>query len=464
MNKSSKFKLLIFLVISIVILIYFSLSIIQAQVKIEGKPDKPPGKNKHPCNNNGNCEGEEYNWRESQDSQPCDDCLPQNYGNLIINQDTLQIVTAFNGNQIYQYKYDPDPINNYNYRVSWASSVTPANGCATVIGDVDNDGQKEIITAVSYMVGERKRGRNKSNTYNHKIYIFEDEDGCPDGLPTWTSRELGELKDWIRQAVIEDVDNDRQKEIVMITWHDIIVYQINWDGLGYNLEPEYQDAFPKYDDTIFSLDVGDADNDSKNELVLAMFNIGAPIIWKYDDQNKKWIETIAEPINVLNPDISFLGIDVVKVRDVDNDPLNEIIAGGNNNTLMIWKWENDESKGKHAYKSKFISDFLEGFTQGVDAGDVDGDGQNEVVVATSGTTEGTNYLHIFKYIDGVYEIVNSLERNDMEFWVKVKDIDNDGKAEIVSSTQGITIYEYDDSGELKKTYNCAFAGINIDVN
>jgi hypothetical protein len=42
--------------------------------------------------------------------------------------------------------------------------------------------------------------------------------------------------------------------------------------------------------------------------------------------------------------------------------------------------------------------------------------------------------------------------------LSVADLDQDGKDEIVSPTQGITVYEFDDFDQLVKTYNSVFGG------
>ncbi|MGB6866717.1 MAG: VCBS repeat-containing protein, partial [Candidatus Aminicenantaceae bacterium] len=170
-----------------------------------------------------------------------------------------------------------------------------------------------------------------------------------------------------------------------------------------------------------------------------------------------WEEHIAEPIpsEYLPNEIDFMGIDVARARDVDNDEFNEIIAGGNNNRLMIWKY-NDNSNNGYDYEFVWASEDLGGFTQGVDAGDLDGFGDIEIAVAASFYNDT---LYIFKYTgENKYQIVNSIARDGADVGLSVADFDGDGKDEIVSSTQGITVYEFDDSNQLVKTYNSVFGG------
>jgi hypothetical protein len=213
--------------------------------------------------------------------------------------------------------------------------------------------------------------------------------------------------------------------------------------------------FADYEYNIFTLDVGDADNDTKNELVLAMFDVGAPIIWKLSESGV-WEETIAETIDVINPRAGYLGIDYTMVRDSDNDGLKEIVCGGNNYRLMIW----EHNPGTGGYDSTYISDDLGRSTEGVDVGDINGDGDNEVVI---GASLDTMYVFAYDDINKTYNIVNSISVGGGFSGLVVSDIDYDGRDEIAAALQGgLRIFDFNGndlhSGYLEETYYSPYGG------
>jgi hypothetical protein len=124
------------------------------------------------------------------------------------------------------------------------------------------------------------------------------------------------------------------------------------------------------------VDVGDADNDGLNEIVLAAFDTNSAVILESLGSDIWGDEKMSEP----TPE--NVAIDYAKVRNADNIPGNEIVAGGNNNRLMIWKYNNMTEEGE--YDLVFITEEdLGGFTQGVNAGDIDDDGLNEAIILDS---------------------------------------------------------------------------------
>jgi len=460
MKKFRNLKLLGLVGVIVLALVFVGINVVQAQVKAKGKP---PGKGKPPkitCNNNDICEYGEYDYNLEHESQPCDDCKLKDYDSLQIIQETGLQIVGLNGNQsidkVFQFKFE-----SQQYQDTWASKIMNDGYLFYAdIVDLNSDGGKKIIALTQYQYQYKEgKGKKAKNYYYYdcKIFMFENDS---DGEPDYKSEHFGYANRQVRHVLIADVNNNGLDELILDKCRWIEIYE--WNGNNFELIW----TSPEYDHLIFSVDVGDADNDGENELVLAMFDIGAPIIWKYKyidgTETWEWEEKMAEPIDVLNKGIPFLGIDVAKVRDADNvtdefgNRDNEIIAGGNNNRLMVWKYD----KFLDEYKSVFISDDLGGFTPAVEAGDVNDDGDNEIIV---GTQHPEYFLYVFKLVfnngdSPTYELlpIYSMLRDCGLSKLTLGNLDVDEADEIFAhGRDGMTVYDFVE-GQLEKTYSTIY--------
>jgi hypothetical protein len=386
------------------------------------------------CNSNNICEYEEWNSRKRPENQPCLDCRPKTYAPLLVDPNDAQMVThgyntSWSFYKVVQFKcigteiIDGEIVGNY--ADSWISNKTACPVPTTWAGDADNDGQKEIVA----FVDASRNGK--------KILIYKTGST---GNPSWESPIFAKNTGGRGGIRVGDVDGDGENEVVMDIADQIWICRIVPGGQSYNFSTVW--AGPSYGGLIWNIDIGDADNLGGNEIVLAMFSIGSPIILKYMDGT--WASQTVDKINVS-------AIDVAKVRDIDNalGNGNEIIASGNNNKLMVWKYEDG------VYKFEASSDDLGGFTQGVDAGDVDGDGANEIVTAATGNPNSK--LYVFNYTGGSFEKITSLTINGDTGQLRTIDLDKDGTCEIALVNNGLSIFELISATRiLVKRFNCIF--------
>jgi hypothetical protein len=346
-----------------------------------------------------------------------------------------------NPTRIYQFKFDDDIDDYVN---TWGSNLIPTYFISGLsVGDVDGDSVPEITAVV------KKEGKGK-----HFVKIYMYREGNATGKPDYESPDLGNSLQHIRDSIIADADNDGKNELIVVVDSSIMIFR--WNGFDFiNIWNSRT-----YPDTIFSVDVGDANNDGENEIVLAPFSVGSPIILESVGHNVWGNEQLAEPVPIeyYRPGYDWLGIDYAKVRDADNfvggdnEKDNEIVAGGTNNRLMIWKY----NKNTGLYEIQFISEDLGGFTMGVDAGDIDGDESNEVITVDS----VNNNIYRFNYIGGstiesTYERVVIFSSDHYVAYPTLGNLDNDPEDEIVVR---VPLHILDFDGTLSLTWEFPYSG------
>ena len=152
-------------------------------------------------------------------------------------------------------------IDGYDNRKCFYASI--------IVGDVDNDSQNEMVVG-----WKEKQKINKGTILGYKVtdkarveYTFAYDDKALD------------MSYFEKMMVIEDADNDGSNELVVSTRGDNQSENIDSDHLGHVFMYTIENDKTISTDLIVNLneeygesswiDVGDADNDGKNEIVLA---------------------------------------------------------------------------------------------------------------------------------------------------------------------------------------------------
>ena len=151
-------------------------------------------------------------------------------------------------------------LDGYDQKTCFYSSI--------IIGDVDNDGQNEMVAG-----WKQDQKINEGTIIGYKVadtatlvYTFAYED------------EALDMSYFEKMMVIADADNDGKNELVVSTRGDnqsenissqhlghVFMYTVNSDGIRSELIVDFNDEYAESS----WLDVGDADNDGQNEMVLA---------------------------------------------------------------------------------------------------------------------------------------------------------------------------------------------------
>lgn len=264
------------------------------------------------------------------------------------------------------------------------------------IGDVTNDGENEVA-ATWYTTLYKYIGSN------YKIiglnpYIFWNNGGNPDCL-------------------IGDFDNDGNNELILTGGPlgrrsspvgEITVFR--WNGYYLQRIAEWND--PEGDGYVYMAGLGDVDDDGKNEIVCAYQNKVMVLDW--DAQINEFVPT---EINRPEP-LSDYPFGVV-CKDCDNDGVDEILLSYYDPRVTIFKWDGTE------YITQFDYTWPDGepVIEGIDVGDTDDDGLNEVAV-------GVGETYILQWNGSTYVEEAILPTFGWMAVVCIGDCDNDGKNEI----------------------------------
>ncbi|MFH1934529.1 MAG: VCBS repeat-containing protein [Pseudomonadota bacterium] len=423
MRKSLRTKLLVMVGALAVLLIFAGIGQLAAQqTKITVKPPKPPAIE---CNENEICEDGEYDNSKPYEEQTCPDCAPKDYALLNTGIPFFLGLDAYWNSHIFQFKYD-----NGSFIDTWVSQDF-GNPVTYDFGDYDSNGEMEIIAVVRDSFTEGK-GNKKITYYEVSLNVFE---SGSDGSPSLQRFILEPSTDYWRDLRLVDADNDGfENEIILRNSNSLKIFR--WNG------SEFVNIWtsPTIFDSMSRFEVGDADGDGENEIVCSIFR--GPYALVIDHLGgDNWSDDVitTDPIVVANPDIDFITLQHAIPCDADNDGFSkEIIAGGNNNRLMVWALVDG------GYKIVAMSDDLGGFTLGIGCGDFDGDGEDEIV---AGTVEGnipydTGSLNVFKLISTKNEegnlefelqLLYSVTTDFGIYSIKTGDVDGDGWDEVLSS-------------------------------
>ena len=263
------------------------------------------------------------------------------------------------------------------------------------IGDVTNDGKNEIAA-----------------TWYTVIYRYIAFNYWMIGINPWIFFNDGGSSD----CLIGDCDNDGKNELILSgsgyestsPVGQITVFK--WNGLYLKRVAEWKDS--QVNGNVFMAGLGDVDDDGENEIVCAYANKVMVLNW--DAKNNVFVPTkIQRPFPLMDSPFG------VVCKDCDNDGKAEILLSYYDPRITIFKWNGTE------YVTQFDITWPDGdpVIEGIDVGDTDDDGLNEVVA-------GAGKTYVLQWNGSTYVEEAVLPTFGWMAVVCIGDCDNDGKNEI----------------------------------
>ncbi|MCP4218093.1 MAG: VCBS repeat-containing protein [bacterium] len=334
-------------------------------------------------------------------------------------------------------------IDGITHQVEWYR--TEGFGEKLVAGDIDNDGRDELIAVQAWdfiwaFDIERKLPKwsiaaggdldtcflaDIDNDSVLELLVGDGQWGEVHAYDTVTQAEEWSIvnpENGVNSIFCCDADNDGVSEVLWAAGEHL--YVADWKTLRIEWQNDLLNG--PFLGPLF----GDLDGDGKEEMVAVSYHSDS-----YDGgrilvfDNAGHFRALSAPVLGIN---SYSKIRGLKLTDVDNDGSREILLAADywhDGVIAIYDFNADNTFTLNWQNATRPSGA--GFYS-VAAGDIDGDGQMEIV---GGTGEGIgDYVYVYNYADGLEEW-HSLQHGSGSGLIdhlELADLDNDGAVEIIS--------------------------------
>lgn len=286
---------------------------------------------------------------------------------------------------------------------------------AQPVGDIDEDGENEIIIGGYASNGARILSYNDSSNNYEEEYFWSHSGGYYDA---------------ISGACIIDLDGNGELELVA-SWEysgEDGIHAYDWDGttlseLDYYNTVGYTFAFDVY--------ACDYDEDGDMEVLIANDNRngGTAHVTALGWNNDSFVYETSWGSG------EYTETPMIWSGDTDNDGHIEIIASGSENKIHALNWDGSQ------WNADVVASGLPAHPYAIVAGDIDADGVDEIGFGIQGTD-----AYIYDWDGSMYSQVwhaNYPGEEDIIEAMYFGDADNDGDLELIVGTDDVHVISYD---------------------
>jgi hypothetical protein len=283
---------------------------------------------------------------------------------------------------------------------------------ALTIGDVTGDGLNDVVLV---------------DPGHDSLYVFVQSDSGTFKPHISYVAKVTYIGLFTGSVAIADFNNDSRLDVVFTSDDAIGVMLQNAEGTLDS--PNYYPSAHQSFSNIYKLRVGDFNNDKLSDVVA--------IDWGTQSQAVEIF--LQKPGGGFWPPQTYTviheGYDDLAVGDVNNDKLDDIVVmsgqGFSDNIGILIQSESGSFDGPYYYD--LGGDEL---TQGVEVGDVNGDGRNDVVISYGGNSPWAFIAVFLQNESGTLDTAISMSSYDCPQPVEVGDINMDGRTDVLVAHGG----------------------------
>lgn len=268
--------------------------------------------------------------------------------------------------------------------------------------DINNDGQKDIISGFSKIVWNENHGNNNFS--------------APRLLSDPYPFEFGFTYD----MEILDIDNDNDLDIIALIQNQIQIYENLGNG-DFTLQSSI--SFSHNSENSREIELGDLDGDG-------LFDIAIPLNFSGINNKAGWFRNLGNNIFSAFIPLNFTGqynykpYDL-KIGDIDNDGDNDIVTSSPEYGRINFLTNDGSGNFTLTTTSQFIA------TNQLLLDDVDNDGDLDII--TYGYDEWGIYMK--KNTNGIFGTTINIDDFQIADDIFLEDIDNDGLKDVIGSSQ-----------------------------
>jgi len=296
------------------------------------------------------------------------------------------------------------------------------------IGDVNNDGLNDVV------LGLTTYGQHPNN-YSILVYL---------------QNHNGTLDDPIRYSY---ADNVTHKEIISIDIGDLNQDGLNDILIGLQSPVSFSKYGIFYQNSNHTLDplvstpvssrlervrIGDMNNDGINDIVVCTYQ---SILLLYQNTAGNFQQSIITKPFLFNQSVAM---SIMEIGDMNNDGKNDLVL----NAPAFYKLYTYLNTDNGMNNAPIVFDTGQWF-DGMSIGDVNNDGKKDVVLSRG--PNSTSKIRILQQVinNNLYSDNGEIQAYDLPGPIKVADLNNDGKNEIITVHRGwqnVSVYSQNNSG------------------
>jgi hypothetical protein len=339
------------------------------------------------------------------------------------NRDDVVVVKRYTyGTVWYKNPTDPPSATKWARRTVGTQTYYPTD---VAVGYLDNDTYMDIVTTSNYQWNN-----------NYKLHYYKN----PGTTSTWPHKVIDASLSGITGIGVSNLDVSEGDSDLDIIAAGYDAGEVKWYKNKGGADPSF-DSYPVDDSGISNpndVEVIDVDDDGDNDFIVTGAKSG----------DVQWFETPDDPLqttwNIYNIDSSTGQAWEVAIGDIDMDgDFDLAVTSHTGNTWnptsagkVVWFEHPDTNvKAVNSWKKHIVDDKI--FSPyGVDIGDIDGDGDNDIVVAA----EEESKIYYYRNTDGNGTFNNVNDKFELQTGVsyaaplKLVDLDMDNDLDVVSAS------------------------------